>query len=86
VKLKSSITDRDVRHLRWLKESLPDHIVNVVVINMGAHAYRRQDGVAVIQLALLTARGTPLRVPGPARIRVSPRRLEGHSVAEIHLP
>ena len=55
VKLKSSITDHDVRHLLWLKESLPDQIVDLVVINTGAHAYRRQDGVAVIPLALLTA-------------------------------
>ncbi|RAN76442.1 hypothetical protein B5P43_22805 [Bacillus sp. SRB_336] len=55
VKLKSSITDHDVRHLLWLKESLPEQIVDLVVINTGAHAYRRHDGVAVIPLALLTA-------------------------------
>lgn len=55
VKLKSSITDHDVRHLLWLKESAPDQIVDLVVIYTGAHAYRRQDGVAVIPLALLTA-------------------------------
>ncbi|WP_166789489.1 DUF4143 domain-containing protein [Cryobacterium sp. TMS1-20-1] len=55
VKLKSAITDQDVRHLLWLKESLPDQIVDLVVINAGTHAYRRQDGVAVIPLALLTA-------------------------------
>jgi len=55
VKLKSAITDHDVRHLLWLKKSLPDHVVDVVVINTGAHAYRRQDGVAVVPLALLTA-------------------------------
>jgi hypothetical protein len=55
VKLKSAITDHDVRHLLWLKESLPEQIVDLVVINTGAHAYRRQDGVAVIPLALLTA-------------------------------
>ena len=55
VKLKSSITDRDVRHLRWLKKSLPDQIVDLVVINAGTHAYRRHDGVAVIPLAMLTA-------------------------------
>ena len=55
VKLKSAITDHDVRNLLWLKASLPDQIVDLVVINTGAHAYRRQDGVAVIPLALLTA-------------------------------
>lgn len=55
VKLKSSITDRDVRHLLWLNESLPDQIADLVIIDTGAHAYRRQDGVAVIPLTLLTA-------------------------------
>jgi hypothetical protein len=55
VKLTSSISDHDVRHLLWLKKSLPDQIVDVVVINAGTHAYRRHDGVAVIPLALLTA-------------------------------
>jgi predicted AAA+ superfamily ATPase len=55
VKLKSSITDHDVRHLLWLKKSLPDQIADLVVINAGTHAYRRHDGVAVIPLALLTA-------------------------------
>lgn len=55
VKLKAAITDNDVRHLLWLKESLPDQIVDLVVIYTGTHAYRRQDGVAVVPLALLTA-------------------------------
>lgn len=55
VKLKSSINDNDVRHLLWLKQSLPKQIVDLVVINTGTHAYRRKDGVAVIPLALLTA-------------------------------
>ncbi|MDY7544443.1 MULTISPECIES: hypothetical protein [unclassified Cryobacterium] len=55
MKLKSAITDHDVHHLLWLKESLPYQIVDLVVINTGAHAYRRQDGVAVIPLALLTS-------------------------------
>ncbi|WP_308466629.1 hypothetical protein [Rathayibacter soli] len=55
VKLKSAITDHDVRHLHWLKATLPNQIVDLVVINTGAHAYRRQDGVAVVQLALQTA-------------------------------
>ena len=55
MKLKSAIIDRDVRHLLWLKKSLPDQVVDLVVINTGAHAYRRQDGVAVIPLASLTA-------------------------------
>ncbi|MGV8883936.1 MAG: ATP-binding protein [Rhodoglobus sp.] len=55
VKLKASITDHDVRHLLWLKESLPDQITDLVIITTGSRAYRRQDGVAVVPLALLTA-------------------------------
>lgn len=55
VKLKASITDHDVRHLHWLKKALPEQVVDLVVINSGTHAYRRQDGVAVVPLALLAA-------------------------------
>lgn len=55
VKLKASITDHDVRHLLWLKQMVPDQIMDLIVINTGTHAYRRRDGIAVIPLALLTA-------------------------------
>ena len=50
-----SLPPHHVRQLLWLKKSLPDYIVDLVVINTGTHAYRRLDGVAVISLALLTA-------------------------------
>jgi uncharacterized protein len=53
VKLASSITDRDVRHLIWLRDRLPEEIVDLVVITAGRYAYRRRDGVAVIPLGLL---------------------------------
>ncbi len=53
VKLASSITDRDVRHLVWLRERLPDDVVDLVVISAGPYAYRRRDGVAVVPLGLL---------------------------------
>lgn len=55
VKMKAAITDHDVRHLLWLRETLPDQIADLVVINTGSHAYRRTDGIAVVPLALLTA-------------------------------
>lgn len=53
IKLAASITDADVRHLRWLREQLPNETVDLVVITTGTHAYRRQDGIAVVPLALL---------------------------------
>lgn len=53
VKLASSITDRDVRHLLWLRDRLPNDIVDLVVVTAGPYAYRRRDGVAVIPLGLL---------------------------------
>ncbi|MFW0183130.1 hypothetical protein ACN082_06450 [Rothia sp. CCM 9417] len=51
--MKSAPTDRDVRHLLWLKEQLPHRVASLVVITAGDVAYRRPDGVYVIPLALL---------------------------------
>lgn len=53
VKLTPWVTDRDARHLRWLREQRPDDVVDLVVITTGPRAYRRGDGVAVVPLALL---------------------------------
>lgn len=53
VKLAASIGDSDVRHLRWLRERLPQETVDLLVITTGSRAYRRADGVAVVPLALL---------------------------------
>ena len=53
IKLSASVNDQDVRHLMWLRGQLPDRVVDTVVITTGEHAYRRNDGVAVIPLALL---------------------------------
>lgn len=53
VKLSPVVTDRDVQHLHWLKEKMQGQVSDLVVINTGAHAYRRLDGVAVVPLALL---------------------------------
>lgn len=53
VKLAQSVTDADVRHLRWLREKLPDRVVELVVVTTGTTAYRRRDGIAVVPLALL---------------------------------
>jgi predicted AAA+ superfamily ATPase len=53
VKLKSSIDDHDVHHLRWLRGKLGDDLTDTVVLSTGSDAYRRSDGVAVVPLALL---------------------------------
>lgn len=54
IKLNRLPTDKDVRHLRWLKEKLGDDLVDAVVVTTGPLAYRRpQDGIAVVPLALL---------------------------------
>lgn len=53
VKLASTVTDADVRHLLWLRDRLGDRVSDLVVLTTGPHAYRRRDGVAVVPLALL---------------------------------
>ncbi|MEO5510409.1 MAG: DUF4143 domain-containing protein [Longimicrobiales bacterium] len=53
VKLSGSIADRDVRHLKWLKEQIGEDLIESVVIHAGPAAYRRSDGIAVIPAALL---------------------------------
>ena len=53
VKLGSSVTDGNVRHLRWLKNELGPELIDAVVITTGTEAYRRQDGIGVVPLALL---------------------------------
>ncbi len=53
VKIAPSVSDDDVRHLRWLGERYGDALLDAVVITAGRDAYRRRDGVAVIPAALL---------------------------------
>lgn len=53
VKLSTSPGDKDVRHLHWLREEIGDDLLDAAVIYTGDHAYRRQDGIAVIPAALL---------------------------------
>ena len=55
VKLSSSVEDRDVRHLHWLRERLGGDLIDAAVITTGSEAYRRSDGIAVVPLALLGA-------------------------------
>lgn len=55
VKLAVTTRDHDVRHLRWLAETVGDDLLDAAVITTGTEAYRRADGIAVIPAALLTA-------------------------------
>ena len=55
VKLSSTPKDSDFRHLRWLKKSLGDDLLDAIVVTTGAEAYRRADGFGVVPAALLTA-------------------------------
>lgn len=53
VKLTGAPDAHDVRHLLWLREKMGDELLDCAVITSGKEAYRRQDGIAVIPLALL---------------------------------
>jgi hypothetical protein len=54
VKLSVDVGPKDVRHLNWLAQQLPDRVVDRVVIYAGQFARRRaSDSVALVPLALL---------------------------------
>lgn len=53
VKLAATADADAIKHLRWLKAQLGDDLLDAVVITTGTHAYRREDGIAVVPLALL---------------------------------
>ena len=54
-KLSASVDSSDVKHLLWLKEQFKDEVADLVIVTTGKYASRRQDGVAVVPLALLGA-------------------------------
>lgn len=53
VKLADSVTDDDVKHLKWLRSKVPDLVADAAIITTGRYAYRRPDGIAVIPASLL---------------------------------
>lgn len=55
VKLARTVSDGAGKYLTWLKEKLGDRVLDQVIVTTGPEAYRRQDGVAVVPLALLGA-------------------------------
>lgn len=52
-KLAPTITDNDLRHLHWLRHTLPKQNTTLAVITTGPEAYTRPDGIHIIPLALL---------------------------------
>lgn len=53
VKLAGTVGPDDVKHPHWLRERLGDRLADAVVVTTGSYAYRRDDGIAVVPLALL---------------------------------
>ncbi|GFZ78299.1 ATP-binding protein [Nesterenkonia alkaliphila] len=53
VKLSAHVDEKHLKHLKWLREQMPDRVVDLVVLYSGKEAYRTRDGIAVIPLALL---------------------------------
>lgn len=54
-KLSAVVSRDDTRHLRWLQGQLGDRLRDAIVLSTGPAAYRDEDGVAVVPLALLGA-------------------------------
>ncbi|HEX9775975.1 MAG TPA: DUF4143 domain-containing protein [Actinomycetota bacterium] len=52
-KLARTPDERSVRHLEWLRGRIGDDLLDAVILTTGSDAYRREDGVAVVPLALL---------------------------------
>jgi uncharacterized protein len=54
VKLATRPTEQDYRHLRWLRETAGERMLDAIMVTTGRTAYRRQqDGIAVVPAALL---------------------------------
>lgn len=53
IKLTTVPGDRDLRHLHWLKEAIGSDLLDAIVVTTGTAAYRREDGIGVVPLALL---------------------------------
>jgi predicted AAA+ superfamily ATPase len=53
VKLAGSVTDDDVKHLRWVQDRVGPDLLDAIVVNTGPAAYRRPDGIGVVPAALL---------------------------------
>ena len=55
VKFSPLVAASDGKHLRWLINKVGPACCDAIIITAGSAAYRRQDGIAVVPAALLTA-------------------------------
>ena len=55
VKFSPTVTDSDVRHLKWLRDEYGKHFMEGIIITTGESAYRRHDEILVVPAALLGA-------------------------------
>lgn len=53
VKLAGTVDADDGKHLNWLQDQIGDRLKARVVVTTGRAAYRRDDGICVVPLALL---------------------------------
>ncbi len=53
VKLSGRVAGSDLKHLHWLKGKLGSRLTDAIIITTGPVAYRRDDGIGVVPLALL---------------------------------
>ena len=53
VKLARTVEERDLRHLRWLSDTMGPALTDALVVTTGPEAYRRTDGIGVVPAALL---------------------------------
>ena len=53
VKLATTVSENDLKHLHWLGKQLGKRLVERIVITTGQFAFRRPDGIAIVPLALL---------------------------------
>ncbi|MCL2781075.1 MAG: DUF4143 domain-containing protein [Actinomycetia bacterium] len=53
VKLSSAPSVSDAKHLNWLAAEIGADLLDKVIISTGQHAYRQEDGTAVLPLGLL---------------------------------
>ena len=52
IKMGHTVTPADTKHLAWLRNTIPDKVVDTMVLYGGRRAFR-QDGIAIVPLALL---------------------------------
>lgn len=52
VKMGHTVTSADTKHLAWLRDTIPDKVVDTMVLYGGRRAFR-QDGIAIVPLSLI---------------------------------